>query len=126
METIGKDSQVGMPFIGTVKPPFTMPPDVSERISDTGAIRYAVQMSGHDDYEIADLLGISHGYMSKVLKGTAGLHGKRLVKFMRLTNSIAPLQWLAAQMGCSIEVIDRRAMEIAALRARIAEMERVA
>jgi predicted XRE-type DNA-binding protein len=72
------------------------------RSSWDGAMRYAVQRSGMDDYEVADAMHVSHGHMSKVMKGTAGFWGARLVKFMRVTESIAPLQWLADQMGCDI------------------------
>lgn len=108
-------------FLGAVRAPFRMADELVARITDTGSIRYSVQMSGRDDYEVADELGISHGYMSKVLKGTAGLYGKRLVKFMRITNSVAPLQWLAEQMGCEVIVRDARAAKIAALEAELAE-----
>ena len=126
MDTIGNHSQGEMRFFGIVKAPHKMPDDLAGRISDTGAVRYAVQLSGHDDYEVADKLGVSHGYMSKILKGTAGLYGKRLVKFMRETNSLAPLQWLAHQMGCEIVVRDAIAAERAELLARLKELERAA
>lgn len=126
MDRIGNHSQVGMPFLAVVKPPHRVPDDVLPRITDTGAMRYAAQLTGQDDYEIADKIGVSHGYMSKILKGTASLSGKRLVKFMRETNSIAPLQWLAHQMGCELVVMDKRAAEVAALKARLEELERAA
>jgi hypothetical protein len=90
--------------------------------NDIGAMRFAAQGSGLDDFEIADQLHISHGYMSKVLKGTAGLYGRRLVAFMRTTGSLAPLQWLAEQMGCDVVMRDSRAAEVAALKARLREM----
>lgn len=92
--------------------------------SSVGAMRYAVQRSGDDDFEVADAVGISHSYMCKVLKGTAGLHGARLVKFMRVTKSLAPLQWLAEQLGCDVVQRDSRAAEVAALQARINELQR--
>jgi hypothetical protein len=127
MESIGKDRQAPIGgFLAAVRAPLRMADDLVARISDVGALRYSVQLSGSDDYEIADKVGISHGYMSKVLKGTAGLYGKRLVKFMRITNSIAPLQWLADQMGCEVTVKDSRAAEVAALRARLQELEKAA
>jgi len=94
--------------------------------SNVGAMRYAVQRSGDDDFEVADAVGISHSYMCKVLKGTAGLHGARLVKFMRVTKSLAPLQWLAEQMGCDVVQRDSRAAEVAALRAKLRELEHAA
>lgn len=67
-----------------------------------GACRLAVAQCERDDYQIADAIGICHGHMSRVMKGTAGLHGQRLVAFMRETNSIEPLRWLAAEMGCEL------------------------
>ncbi len=127
-DTGGKDSkdQGLLPLIGMV--PTVAAADGSFiRVSSwEGSLRYAVQRSGRDDYEIADDVGISHSYISKVLKGTAGLYGKRLVRFMRETQSIAPLQWLAEQMGCDVVLRDSRAAEVAALRARLNELEHAA
>ncbi len=115
-----------MPFVSAVPAPFGVEPGIAAQMTDVGAMRYAAQRSGQDDFEIADELGISRGYMSKVLKGTAGLYGKKLVKFMRITNSIAPLQWLAAQMGCEVVVVDRVQAERQRLLARLAELEKAA
>jgi hypothetical protein len=89
-------------------------------------LRYAVQRSGKDDHEVAADIAISPGYMSKVLKGTAGLHGARMVAFMRSTGSIAPLQWMAEQLGCEVTVRDSRAAEVAALRQRLHDLEHAA
>lgn len=126
METAGKHQQAEMPFFAVVRAPAQASPDLIARMSDVGALRLSVQESGRDDYEIADALHISPGYMSKVLKGTAGLYGKRLVAFMRHTNNLAPLQWLADQMGCDLVLRDSRAAEVAALRAKLAELEKAA
>lgn len=126
METTGNHRQAEMPFFAVVKAPVLAAVEIVQRMSDLGALRMAVHESGHDDYEIADLIGISHGYMSKVLKGTAGLYGKRLVKFMRATGSLAPLQWLAEQMGCDVVPRDSRAAEVAALKSRLLELEKAA
>ena len=115
-----------MPFLSVVKAPRLASADIVGRLSDVGALRLSVQESGHDDYEIAEALAISPGYMSKVLKGTAGLYGKRLVKFMRQTNNLAPLQWLAEQMGCDVVMRDSRAAEVAALKSRLQELEKAA
>lgn len=126
MESSGNHRQAEMPWLAVVKPPSMASADLVGRLSDVGALRLAVQESGHDDYEIADAIAISHGYMSKVLKGTAGLYGKRLVAFMRRTNNLAPLQWLAEQMGCDVVMRDSRAAEVAALKARLQELEKAA
>jgi hypothetical protein len=86
------------------------------------ALRYAAHSSGFDDYEIADDIPVSHSYMSKILKGTAGLHGNKLVTFMRRTRSLAPLQWLAEQMGAEIVLKDSQAQRIAALEAELKQL----
>ena len=116
MESNGQ-IQREMPFLAEVRTPQLAPADFIAKANETGAIRFASQTCGMDDYEVADSLHISHGYMSKVLKGTAGLYGSRLVRFMRITGSLAPLQWLADQMGCDLVVRDPA-------KARIAELER--
>ncbi len=89
------------------------------------SLRYAVHNSGVDDYEVADGIPVSHSYMSKILKGTAGLYGQKLVTCMRHTRSLAPLQWLAEQLGCDVVPRDSRAAEVAALTARLRELEGV-
>lgn len=116
MESTGQ-IQREMPFLAEVRAPELASAHFIARANETGSIRYAAQRSGMDDYEIAEGLHISPGYMSKVMKGTAGLHGSRLVRFMKLTGSLAPLQWLADQMGCDLVLRDPA-------KARIAELER--
>lgn len=123
MESFGNHRQSEMPFLGLVKPPVLVSPVIVSVLSDVGALRLAVQESGHDDYEIADAIAISPGYMSKVLKGTAGLYGKRLVAFMRETRHIGVLQVLAHEMGCEVVVMDSQAARIAALKAEVARLE---
>ena len=124
MSTIGSQ-QREMPFFAAVDLRQSNPDHIA-LMTDTGAMRVSIQESGMDDYEAADSLGISHGYMSKVLHGTAGLYGRRLVRFMQITQSLAPLQWLAMQVGCEVVKRDSRAAEVASLRARLQELERAA
>lgn len=99
--TIGKDwvSQREMPLLAAVGDAHEADADFISRASWDGTLRYAVQRSGYDDYEVADAMPMSHGYMSRVMRGAANLSGERLIKFMRITGSVAPLQWLADQMG---------------------------
>lgn len=130
-ETTGKDwkgarEQGAFPFLASVGQLAAAGIEFIRQASAPGCMRYAVQRSGKDDHEVADEIAISHGYMSKVLKGTAGLHGARMVAFMRSTSSIAPLQWLAEQVGCEVTPRDSRAAEVAALRQRLQELERAA
>lgn len=110
-----------IPSMCVVPDPYRMPDELVEKITNVGALRYSVQLSGRDDYEIADAIGISHGYMSKVLKGTASLGERRLVKFMRETNSIAPLQRLGYEMGCEVRVVNVALRKIDALERALAD-----
>jgi transcriptional regulator with XRE-family HTH domain len=126
MESKGDKAQREMPFFAAVQAPQIAPAEFITRSSWEGSIRYSTQRSGMDDYEIADRLHISHGYMSKVLKGTAGLYGTRLVRFMKLTGSLAPLQWLADQMGCDLVQRDPAKARIAELERELNELKRVA
>ena len=125
-ESTGKHSQGGFPFLAQVRRPALADIDFIRSAPAPAALRYAVQRSGKDDFEVADEINISHGYMSKVLKGTAGLHNARMVAFMRSTGSLAPLQWLAEQVGCDVVQRDSRAAEVAELQARLRELERAA
>jgi len=118
-ETGGK-RQREIPNVAMVRPAQGADDDFISRASWGGVLRYAVQRSGKDDYEVADEIHISHGYISRVLKGTAGLWGDRMVAFMRSTGSVAPLQWLANEMGFELRLKERSEEEI--LEARLAEI----
>ena len=125
-ESTGNHSQGGFPFLAQVRGPALADAAFVRAAPAAAALRYAVQRSGKDDFEVADEINISHGYMSKVLKGAAGLHNARMVAFMRSTGSLAPLQWLAEQVGCDVVQRDGRAAEVAELQARLRELERAA
>jgi transcriptional regulator with XRE-family HTH domain len=99
----GAESQRGFGFLAEVKTPHLASEDFISRASWDGAVRYAVQRAEMDQYEVADEMPISHGYMSRIMRGTAGFTGPKLVKFMTITRSIAPLQWLADQMGYELK-----------------------
>ena len=126
LESKGDRAQREMPFFAAVPAPHIAPCEFVSRSTWEGAIRYSAQRSGMDDYELADELHISHGYMSKVLRGTAGLYGSRLVRFMKLTGSLAPLQWLADQMGCDLVQRDPARTRIAELERELEQLRKVA
>ncbi|MBT9495352.1 MAG: hypothetical protein IV107_24025 [Paucibacter sp.] len=86
----------------------------------------AAQHSGLDNEVIAERIHICAGYMSRFMRGIGQQWAKRMVSFMRETQSLAPLQWMAEQMGCDVVLRDSRAAEVAALRARLSEIERAA
>lgn len=61
--------------------------------------------------------------MSRFLRSVGQQWAKRVVLFMRRTNSLAPLQWLANEMGCDVVRRDSRAAEVAALISRLQELQ---
>lgn len=116
MESNGQIQREMYPVSEVPKPHMASDEFIS-KASFVGVLRYCVQRSGMDDYEVADALHISHGYMAKVLKGTATLAGERLLRFMLVTQCIAPSQWMAFHTGCDLVLR-------APAKARIAELER--
>jgi hypothetical protein len=123
-DSVGKRSQAEMPFLAQVGEMQLMSLNYIDRAPFSGCLINAVLHSGLEDQHVAEAIPISAGYMSKFLRGVGEQWAKRLVKFMRVTQSLAPLQWLAHQMGCDIVVRHSAAAELAAARSRVMELER--
>lgn len=120
----GNHPQVELALIGEVPRPQFLNATVVTRSTFNGCLNEAVRHSGLEDQQIADRIHISHGYMSRFMRGVGQQWAKRLIAFMRETGSLAPLQWIADQMGCDITVRSAVSAELAAARARVAELER--
>src|SRR5690606_16770213 len=90
------------------------------------ALTLAITSSGLDDQEICDALHIDAGYLSRMKKGSATLHGDLVQPFCEMVGNTIYPEWLAYQLGCTLVVIkteaERRAEEAEA-RARKAEAE---
>lgn len=121
----GNRSQSEMAILAKVATMHLLDACVVAQASFSGCLVAAAHHSGKEDQEIADEIHICHGYMSRFMRGVAQQWAKRLIAFMRATQSLAPLQWMAEQMGCDLVVRHRVAAEAAQLRARLAEIERV-
>lgn len=121
--SIGKCSQVEE--MGPESPPTLLDDFVLIRATFNGALNESVRRSGKEDQKIADEIHISSGYMSRFMRGVGQQWARRLVAFMKATNSRAPLQWIAFQVGCEVILKDSRAVEVAALRAKLRELEAV-
>lgn len=89
-------------------------------------LNLSVLACGKEQAAIAAKIHISDGYMSRFLSGIAQRWAKRLIAFMRETETLYPLQWMAEQVGCEVVHRDSRAAELAAAKARVAELERAA
>jgi hypothetical protein len=61
--------------------------------------------------------------MSKFMRSVGESWANRMVRFMRTTNCIAPLQKLADDMGCDVTLRSVHAAELAAAKARLAMLE---
>lgn len=102
LATAGNHSQSDLPLIGEVPRPHLLDGFVLRRASFSGSLISAMNHCGEEQQEIASRIHLSNGYMSRFVGGVGQNWAKRLVAFMRATNSLAPLQWLAEQMGCDI------------------------
>lgn len=122
--TAGKGSQVAMPFLGVVPASQLLPAPVLASATFNGCLIEAARHSGLEDQEIADAIHICHGYMSRFMRGVAQQWAKRLVAFMRVTRSLAPLQWMAREMGCELVVRDMQQARIAELQAELMQLQR--
>lgn len=112
----GKRSQGDLALVGLTPMPHLLDEAVLDRISFSGALNESAKHSGMEDYQIADQLHMSHGYMSRFMRGVGQQWARRTVGFMHHTRSRAPAQWIAHQVGCDLVVRSSR-------EARIRELE---
>lgn len=121
----GMHSQVPLAgMLAAVEEAHTLVASVVASATFSGCLVAAAQHSGKEDQDLAELIHISQGYMSRFMRGVGQQWAKRLVAFMRATNSLAPLQWLAHQMGCELVARSAAEREAMTLRARLVELER--
>lgn len=123
-ETAGNRSQLEMSLIGEVPRPQFLDMSVVRAASFNGCLQSARLHCGLDDQQLAKKMHISKGYMSKFLNGVADCWVRRFIGFMRITGSLAPLQWIANQMGCDLVNRSELTRERDELLARMADLER--
>lgn len=91
-ETAGTHSQSALSLIGAVPGPRAFDAELLGRVSFSGLLSWSAERAGMSDQQIADEMHISHGYMSKFMRGVAESWARRLVLFMRATGSVAPVE----------------------------------
>lgn len=126
-EEISGNQMVSQRDIGGVciaPKPHELPTSVVSKMAFAGALNECLRHDGRSDEVIAKEIHISKGYMSKLLRAVWAAQVKRLVLFMRETNCIAPLQWIAHQVGCDVVVRSAQQARIARLEAELAEARR--
>lgn len=124
--TAGNPTQLGLPILCAVGGPRAMDQSAVNAADFSGVLAFALMQTGMDDSYFAERLHISKGYMSRFVREAGEAWAKRLVRFMRETESLGPLQWIAHQMGCEVVQRSSKEAEIAALEQKIAEMRRAA
>lgn len=107
-----------------VRKPQVLPDDVLGVVTFSGALNEAARYSQQDDHEIAEAIHICAGYFSRFMRGVGQQWARRIVAFMRVTNSLAPLQWIAHEMGCEVTPRNSLAHRLAAAEAAAAELRR--
>lgn len=90
----------------------------------SGVLGWALIQSGMEQRDAAREVHVSEGYMSRFVSSLGEQWARRMVRFMRATESLGPLQWMAEQVGCDVVQRDTRAAEVAQLQARLAELQR--
>jgi hypothetical protein len=112
----------GVEDLGAPPAPHVLEPALLARVSFGGALNESAKSSGLEDQAIAAEIHISAGYMSKAMRGVWQAWAKRLVLFMRVTNSRAPAQWIAHQVGCDLVVRSTRDARIRELEAELQQL----
>ena len=112
-------------LIGEVKTPRDEPESLILRLpSFRASLRAAVNNAGIEQQDIANGLRLGHGDFSRMLSDARidsrprNIPGDLLPDFCRITNSLAPVQWLAFKLGKAL--IDARVLT---LEEKIAELE---
>ncbi len=95
-----------------------------ERMSFSALLQDAAVRDGRNHEDIAAAINVSPGYFSKFLRAVGQAWAKRLVAFCRETKTVAPIQWLAHQVGGELVMRDSRAARIAELQAQLQELTR--
>lgn len=75
------------------------------RVADwsfTKTLETAFHNDARTQQQLARSIGMTPGNFSKFLRALGEEWARRLVAYMRETNSIAPLQWLADRVGCDV------------------------
>jgi hypothetical protein len=119
-------AQRSMPFLAQVPEPHRLPAALVASTPLSGSFTHCLLICGKTDEDIAKAIHVSKGYMSKLLRSLWVSQLKRFLRFMRETHCISPLQVLAYEMGCELIVKASQSAEIAALKARLQDLERAA
>lgn len=124
METNGIQRQI--PIMGEARKPCFIDDALIASCQDgRDAIGLCMHLSGYTAETLADMLGLSKGYVSKCLSGRGNFPAHLRVKLMEICGNYAPLQFEAARLGVEIRD-DWKARRLAEIEAERAELMRAA
>ena len=89
------------------------------------AVQMCVQLSGLSNETICERMGIDPGHWTRMMQGRASLQLRKLPALMRVCGNLAPLQYLAREMGYDLYE-DAKAKRKAELVAELAKLESAA
>ena len=89
------------------------------------AIGLCMHLSGYTAETLADMLGLSKGYVSKCLSGRGNFPAHLRCKLMEICGNYAPMQYEAMRLGVEIRD-DWKARRLAEIEAERAELMRAA
>jgi hypothetical protein len=115
-------TQRELALIGVVPPLHRLGDEVVAKHDFSQCLAYAAMHLGLSNEHIAKHIHVCEGYMSRFMRGVAKSWAKRLVAFMRITHSLAPLEWLAMEMGCELVQRSAQAARVQALEAELAAL----
>lgn len=118
METSFNQSQPTFGFGGVVSAPKPVDDALLSRCANARqALSICIRLSGFTDEVVAEKLGITKGYLSKILNGRASLDGDRRIRLMEICGNTAPAQYEALQLGYQMVELskDARIRELEAL-----------
>ena len=113
-------AQRELALIGVVSPLHRLGDEAVAKMDFSACLGHAAMHLGLSNEAIADEIHVCHGYMSRFMRGVAQAWARRLVAFMRTTQSLAPLEWLALEMGCELVQRSAQAARVQALEAELA------
>ena len=121
------NEQTELRMIGEVRIPRLVDPDtVGGLPTFRAALRFAINRSGFDQEAVAVELGIDPSCFSRMVKEPRHAYARprefpneKLADFCRITGCLAPLQWLAGQVG--YEPVSARETRIQRLERELAE-----
>lgn len=88
---------------------------------ELAAVHLCIQLSGYDQEDVREALGISKGHFTRMMQGTAHFPTRKRKALMRICKNFAPLQYEAQALGFSL--IERPDEQIAELERKLAVLQ---